>query len=156
GTQGARNLVAGNWIGTDVTGTQALGNNQAPIVPGFGFAISLIFETDSTLGGAAAGAGNVISGNPFDAVILEFGAGNTVAGNLIGTDATGAVALGNGQIGLTIQDSSSNTVGGTTTSARNVIAASGLEGLDILQDAGGTSTQNIVAGNLIGTDATGT
>ena len=50
------NLVEGNRIGTDITGTVAITNGQ------MGLCI-LNGATGNTIGGTAAGAGNVISGN---------------------------------------------------------------------------------------------
>jgi parallel beta-helix repeat protein len=75
----------------------------------------------NTIGGAAAGAGNVISGNPYG-VSIYVGSSNLVAGNLIGTNAAGNAALGN-EIGMMIgSGSTSNTIGGSTFGARNVIS----------------------------------
>ena len=71
---------------------------------------------DNTIGGTSPGAANVVSGNANDGVELS-GAGtsdNIVAGNDIGTDSTGTLALGNSKAG--IEDDSSatdNTIGGT-------------------------------------------
>jgi len=49
--------------------------------------------TGNTIGGDRATRGNVISGNS-DAVYIT-SSGNTVAGNMIGTDISGTIALGN-------------------------------------------------------------
>ena len=65
----------------------------------------------------STGAGNLISGNAGDGVeICGSGTtGNVVAGNLIGTDATGEAALPNGADGVQIDSgASNNTVGGTS------------------------------------------
>ena len=53
--------------------------------------------SNNTIGGTAAGARNVISGNGSDGVVFIDGSatGNLVAGNYIGTDVTGTMALGN-------------------------------------------------------------
>jgi CSLREA domain-containing protein len=82
--EGDENTVAGNLIGTDVSGTLPLGNDVGVT----------IFGMSNTVGGV--GAGNVISGNSLNGVQIEGGSGNTVAGNLIGTDASGVQPLGNG------------------------------------------------------------
>ena len=74
-------------------------------------------------------------------------------GNYIGTDVTATVALPNGEDGVTIRESAqSNTIGGTTTAARNVISGNGLNGVNFCCAAFG----NVVQGNFIGTDALGT
>jgi titin len=52
---GLANVVEGNFIGTDITGTVALGNiNGVQVDNG---------SVGATIGGTAAGAGNLISGN---------------------------------------------------------------------------------------------
>ena len=78
-------------------------------------------------GGAAVGdEGNVISGNGYDGVQIVDGSNdNVVAGNKIGTDVTGAVALGNASDGVEIDSSSGNTIGGTAAGAANVISGNG-------------------------------
>ena len=80
--------------------------------------------------------------------------GNTVAGNFIGTNASGTGALGNSLDGIGLQ-ASSNTIGGMTTAARNVISGNGRHGISL---GGGTAAvqNNLVQTNFIGTDVTGT
>jgi hypothetical protein len=146
------NLVVGNLIGTDVSGTTGLGNG------GFGLAIE--DSTANTVGGTAAGVGNVISANGFGIVMSGFGAGssrvptgNVVLGNLIGTDKSGTQALGNVDYGLVLQSgATANTIGGTASGAANVISANG-GGVGIASP--GTSG-NVLLGNLIGTDKSAT
>ena len=78
--------------------------------------------------------------------------GNLVAGNFIGTDVTGTVALGNGADGVVIDTSASgNTIGGTTAAARNIISANADAGVEIHG-----ANDNLVEGDYIGTDVTGT
>src|SRR5262249_32060856 len=62
---------------------------------------------------------------------------NVVQGNLIGTDAAGADALGNGSFGVWIRDASNNTVGGTAPGARNVIAFNGDGGVAVYRGSDG-------------------
>src|SRR5262249_25266629 len=101
GTSG--NVVEGNFIGTDVTGTVALGNDLA--------GISVIGgPSGNTLGGTASGAGNVISGNAGkagifgDGVLVRQATGNVVQGNLIGTTPSGNAALANNGAGVYLFD----------------------------------------------------
>src|SRR5207302_4947056 len=101
------------------------------------------FSTE--IGGAQAGARNVISANGIGVQISS--AGNIVQGNFIGTNAAGTAALGNGTGVLITQPN--NTIGGTTPGAGNVISGNTDTGLFIFT----TNTQ--VQGNLIGTNAGG-
>jgi titin len=142
-----QNLVAGDYIGTDATGAGSLPNGAA--------GVELMGGTcDNTVGGTTAGARNVISGNSFGVLISDSGTtANLVAGNYIGTDVSGTRAIGNGYDGVVIRSgATSNTIGGTTVAARNVIAGNLGDGVQI--DYAGTSG-NVVEGDYIGTDVTG-
>jgi len=146
------NLIQGNKIGTDPTGT-------IPLANGTGVLIGFSNAANNTLGGMAARASNLISGNFFDGVLLNpaLGPGNMILGNRIGTDITGTNALANQGNGVEI-DASNVTVGGTADRAANVISGNGLDG--ILIDTNFVfdlpSSDNLVEGNFVGTDATGT
>jgi hypothetical protein len=146
GGDASGNLVTGNLIGTDRTGTASLNNAVDGVYIGLAPA--------NTIGGTAAGAGNVISGNLGTGVEINGGSGNVVLGNLIGTDIYGRARLGNKRDGVDLIDGAAdNTVGGSAAGAGNVISANGLQGV-YLGD-GGTSG-NLIAGNDIGTDRAGT
>jgi titin len=147
GTHATGNLVEGNFLGTDITGTHALANAFD--------GISLSGAPRNTVGGTAPGAGNLISGNGIEGVrIVGVNAtANLVQGNLIGTDLAGTNPLGNGADGVFIDNAHGNTIGGVSPSARNVIAANGGSGIQALR-AGATG--NLIAGNSIGTDASAT
>ena len=136
------NIIEGNFIGTDVSGTAALGNG-----------IGLVIETSlNTIGGTTPEARNVISGNNGEGVYMYFGGGNVVEGNFIGLDATGTAGLPNDGFGVNIYTSSENVIGGTIPQARNVISINGGSGVHFGSGANG----NFVEGNYIGTDVTGT
>ena len=112
------NRVTGNYLGTDASGTEDLGNyEQGVLISG---------APANTIGGTTAGERNVVSGNDSEGVlIVGTGAdGNRVTGNYVGTDKIGAAPLGNVGNGVFIYDTSNNTVGGTTAGAGNVIAYS--------------------------------
>ena len=138
--------MAGNYIGTDVTGTMPLGNGRDGLQLSYG-------ATNNTIGGTTAAAENVVSSNGGSGVYFFGAPGNVVAGDFIGTDRTGTVALGNGIDGVRIINSTNATVGGTSSTARNIISANGEDGIQI--DNPGT-TRNLVEGNFIGTNAAGT
>jgi titin len=147
-TNSSGNVIEGNYIGTDITGTQAVANgyqgNGDGLIVGGG-------ATHTTIGGPAAGAGNVLSGNQRYGLYLGLLSSNTTAqGNYIGTDFAGAGALGNGRDGIYIAGSSNNLIGGTMSGAGNVISGNNGDGIDSAGSA------NVFQGNYIGTDATGT
>jgi len=60
----------------------------------------------------------------------------------------GTVSLGNGNNGISVYTSSQNTIGGVSSSARNVLA--GNAGSGIYLQAG--SSSNVMQGNYIGTN----
>lgn len=133
------NRVQGNFIGTDVTGKVALGNSMGISTSGSGVLI----------GGSTAGAGNLISGNKGAGIQLNCcGGGYTVQGNLIGTDVTGNVAIGNGQAGIYLS-TGNNLIGGTIPGARNIISGN-QTGIQIKE-----TISNTIQGNYIGTNLAG-
>src|SRR5207237_577292 len=139
------NLVQGNYVGTDVTGTVALGNHAQ--------GVAIINTPGNTVGGTTALARNVISGNRRDGVFIwQAGAsGNHVQGNLIGTDVSGANRLGNNTTGVFIA-APGNIIGGVTPAERNVISATNGAGVFLFS---ADAVDNHIEGNFIGTDATG-
>jgi len=139
------NAVIGNYIGTDITGMKPLGNGRGGVVIESG-------ADNNVVGGTSPGERNVISGNGCGALMSDPDTtGNVVIGNYIGTNATGTAALGNGY-GVGIWMSGFNRVGGTTSLERNVISGNGA-GVAI---GGKEMSDNLVLGNYIGTDPTGT
>ena len=81
------------------------------------------------------------------------GSDDVVTGNMIGTDATGNVLLGNAYDGIYVDSTASNEqIGGDTPGAGNVISGNAGIGVYIEPGSGG----NTVAGNEIGTNAAGT
>jgi Bacterial Ig-like domain len=108
---GSNNKVEGNFIGTDPSGTQALGNRIAGVTvlkPSLGAG-----GASNTIGGTSPAARNLISGNAQQGVQILSGAqDNAIRGNLIGTDKSGTAPLPNGSAGVEIRDSSNNNVGG--------------------------------------------
>ena len=102
------------------------------------------------MGGTAAGARNLISGNGGNGVEVNVASGNAVLGNRIGTDINGTANLGNAADGVRLDaGSAANTVGGSTFAALNLISGNGGSGVAI---DGAGSTGNAVLGSRIGTD----
>ncbi|MCP4388217.1 MAG: DUF4347 domain-containing protein, partial [Gammaproteobacteria bacterium] len=80
--------------------------------------------------------------------------GNTIEGNYIGTDVSGSVDLGNTSYGISLTTGAeNNTIGGTTSTQRNVISGNDLIGVNLY---GATTTGNVIQGNYIGVSADGT
>jgi hypothetical protein len=142
GLGGRSNVVEGNFIGLDATGTNSLGGKAL-----------LIYLPGNRIGGTAPGSRNVISGHVAASGIemLDSGSGNTVQGNFVGTDSSGTLAIGNTDraivSGMAV---SSNTIGGAVAGAGNVISGGLDRGITL------DGSNNIVQGNFIGTDVTGT
>ncbi len=163
------NLIEGNYVGLDITGTLAIPNlNQG---------IQIVGSNENTVGGTASGAGNVISGNLYNAIAgqqlvindenlsTQTTSGNLVQGNLIGTNAAGTglpsgMSFDYDATGVIIIGcADSNTIGGTVTGAGNLISGNAQEGVFIGSlgfEAGGTTSGNIVTGNEIGVESNGT
>ncbi len=170
GTGATGDWVYGNFLGTDPTGTQALPNNAGVQIDA-GATSNLVGTNGDGVNDTSER--NLLSGNLFAGVWIT-GQGttsNAVSGNFIGTDSSGSVNLNNGTQPVT--DSLGNVFGGGVAISagasgnrigtdgksiddigeRNVIAGSNNDGIDIW----GTGTDgNVVAGNFIGTDVTGT
>jgi CSLREA domain-containing protein len=138
------NVVEGCFIGTTPAGNAAAPNN----FDGIGATSS-----NNRVGGSTPAQRNLLSGNGREGVLLlSTGANNTVIGNFIGTDANGTAAVPNSS-GVVIFDQANNCrVGGTGAGAGNLISGNGDSGVIIVN----TSHDNVVAGNLIGTNVAGT
>ncbi|HSN76213.1 MAG TPA: clostripain-related cysteine peptidase [Anaerolineae bacterium] len=148
GSGADNNAVWGNYIGVDLDGVTARGNTWS------GVAIKNGARSNS-VGEAAIGYGNVISGNHSNGVWIG-GAGtngNQVIGNRIGTRADGLAALPTGQSGVSIPDrAANNRIGGTTAGEGNLISGNHDFGI-FISDLG--TDGNHILGNLIGPDRTG-
>jgi titin len=144
----SNNLVEGNYVGTDLTGTNAIPNTLAGIYMPYG-------TPGNVIGGTVAGARNVISGNYYGVYLASpASAGNVVEGNYIGVTPDGTHAVGSAFAGVIIfAGANSNTIGGTVAGAGNLI--SGFWGYGVyISDAG--TFGNLIQGNIIGADLTGT
>jgi hypothetical protein len=142
-------FIQGNVIGLNASGTAVVSNLYS------GISI-LNGASRNVIGGTTAGAGNVISGNFQEGLrISDAGTSNNVVqGNLIGTGPQGTNAFPNEIDGLSIRNgASSNLIGGAISGAGDVI--SGNDGYGIALGDPDTSG-NVIQGNRIGVDRTGT
>lgn len=125
-------IIRGCYIGTDSTGTIAMGNRTGISV-----------NTPNNSIGGFSGQGNLISGNSGPGIIIinATATGNDVHGNYIGTDVTGSADLGNGSNGVTVY-SSNNFIGGAFSDQRNLISGNDSYGISIFgATASGNSSQ---------------
>jgi hypothetical protein len=150
-------LIVGNDIGVGTDGTTAAGNQ--------GDGIELLHSSGNTIGGESAEDRNIISANGQQGILVSASSNNVITNNYIGTDITGAVALGNAANGILVTASSAgNLIGGVTTGGNdptqgvfvrppdgNLISGNDANGVLINNKA----TKNQLSGNFIGTAASG-
>ncbi len=152
GSGTARNRLAGNFIGTDSTGANAVPNLAAGVLVANEAQENLIGVSIS--GTATSSAGNLISGNTGFGIRFR-GVGtsnNAVAGNLIGVNSAGNAAIPNLLGGISSSDGAiANQIGGTRPQDANLISGNGCHGI-IIQAASGSNT---IVGNRIGLAADG-
>lgn len=141
GPGAVRISVAGNFIGTDVTGTNALANA--------GSGIQSFHTVSNTIGGATAAHGNIISGNTQEGVTI-YGTNSTfttVQNNRVGLDINGK-AVPNGTGGL-------NSPGISIIGSSNIVLFNAVSGNIGPGVRIGFGQGNILAGNIIGLDPSG-
>jgi len=153
------NVIQGNYVGTDVTGTLAKANS--------GNGVQIIDTPNNVIGGTTGSARNTISGNTGEGVRIDgaLATGNVVQGNYIGTNVSGSAAVGNNASGVYVRRAPGNSVIGNTVSG-NV----GFAGITICGSItfcgggdnfgpgtpGNSASGNIVQGNFVGTNPAGT
>jgi titin len=129
------NRVIGNYIGTDISGSVALGNGETGIVADLGPFGNLI-------------KGNIVCGSPLEGILIgDPGACyNTVVGNIVGLDASGTRPMGN-SIGISVgwTPPCFNRVGGISPEDKNIVSGN-VDGIHIAGDG------HFVLGNYVGTD----
>ena len=169
------NVIQGNYIGTDVTGAVDLGNTSQGIEINQG--------ANTLIGGSAAGAGNVISGNGVfpagaDGVRITGNQanGNIIERNIIGLDATGDSALGNTDDGIdVVGDATANVIRANSIDANDGLGidleptdgvnpndaddsdtgANNLQNYPVIATAVGDGVETTVDGSMAGTPSTG-
>ncbi len=137
------NVIQGNYLGTNLAG-----NAIFPIDSQADYGVAIFGSTNNIIGTDANGINdaserNVISGNREAGIYLN-GDGNVVAGNFIGTTASGAGGIGNGD-GIVVNASSNNRIGGSMSGAGNVIANNSQSGVVLSRGGSGNS----ILGNSI-------
>jgi hypothetical protein len=138
----ASGVVQGNLVGTDISGTRAIG----PIDPD-SIGVSLGSTGAMLFGGTDPNAANVIAG--VDSGIALASTTTTIQGNFIGVDAAETGIIRGGIAGIFVPSvSTGSVIGGTNPGEGNVIG--GFQ-YGLIFD-----TPVTLHGNFIGTDTTGT
>jgi len=138
------NKFTGNYLGCNHDGTQRKGNyNAIEIISG---------ANNNQVGGRALSERNLVSGNEYAGIRISDAHHNLVINNWVGIDRTGSIELHNYD-GITVEGAAAfNQIGGDSACERNVTAGNVAYGVDIF---GVGCEGNLIQGNFIGTDATG-
>jgi CSLREA domain-containing protein len=134
---GDQTTIQGNFIGTNPAGTAALPNS---------FGVAVDGATKTLIGGGAAGARNVISGNSDTGIVVLSGDQTTIQGNFIGLDHDGTAALPNDN-GVVVRAGSETLIGGSGSGEGNLIARNNSAGIAIVPDANAELRRNLYGGN---------
>ncbi len=145
------NLIVGNFIGTNAAATvdpRSGARDQAGIEIGSR-------ASENQIGTVALADRNVISGNYYSGIRINHAGtkGNRIQNNLIGLRPDGSNSLYTDIAGVDVQWGAEETlIGGYQRHAGNVVTGVRRYGIDLSH----SSKNNIVVGNYLGTDATGT
>lgn len=153
-TSSTGGTVQCNIIGLAQDGVTIVGNSESGITLESN-------STGNTIGGSAAGQGNIISGN-YIGLQIKSSNTNVVQGNYIGTNKAGEYSRGNTTAGIEIDNSTSieigdadlNSLPASCTGICNVISGNGASGINYIAGTSG-SNDNVIEGNYIGVDKTG-
>jgi len=140
------NIIIGNHIGVDETGTQPVSNSRGIVIAQG--------SHGNRIGGPTPAERNIISGNTDNGITIWGGSDNLVIGNYIGTDVNGINPIPNGGYGITVSSGKNVRIGGVTAAERNIISGNKLYGIQIYDSD--SVYPGAVIGNFIGTDVSGT
>lgn len=148
GSGSSENVIEGNYIGTDSSGTVALNSGVSTDTHQ-----GILIDTGATknfIGGTTAAYRNLLSGNSVGVVVGGLGTNqNSIEGNYIGTKANGTKPLANAFYGIWLDGpASSNQIGGTSAGARNIISGNTTAGV-----AFSVASADVLEGNSIGVGA---
>ena len=130
------NSITENYIGTDYSGNAANSNT---------IGIAMDVNTKSNIISK-----NIISGNTLAGIIFDKSNNNTITSNYIGSNATGTLAIPNGD-GIMLNEANYNIIGGSTITERNILSGNTNTGITF----NNTCRHNEIKGNYIGTDFSG-
>ena len=150
---GTGNIVRSNYLGTTTNGSTVSGTK-----PSDGINISASgVDANNVIGGGGTDDGNLIAGYENEGITIRSN-GNHVEGNYIGTDKDGTANKGGGDSGVWLDGtgayvSQDNTIGGATARQGNLMCWNGSAGVTI---GGAGAVDNLVVGNIIGSNLEGT
>jgi len=148
---GVDNLVQGNYIGTDSSGTVAVPNGG----DGIWVWSTSPENAENQIGGPGPGQGNLISGNTLSGIYVEVSDDNIIQGNIIGLNAAQTAALPN-LFGITLKAAWTNWIGGSIAGAGNVIAGNEQQGILVHGNESGEACYDTsILGNFIGLNSSG-
>jgi hypothetical protein len=140
--------IEGNFVGTDPSGTQDLGNSD--------MGVRFLNANSLTVGGTSPAARNLIAGNDSDGILIDQSGGTQsreVMGNLIGTLKDGSSRLGNARDGVSIFRASNVRVGGDSSASANTIAFNG--GARVRVDGFASQGNNVLRNSIFSNDGLG-
>ncbi|MCS7004638.1 MAG: right-handed parallel beta-helix repeat-containing protein, partial [Cytophagales bacterium] len=138
------NQIAGNYIGTDSTGTQKRPNGNYGII---------LQSKHNVIGGTSFSHRNIISGNTQEGIYIQADS-NQVLGNFIGIGAHNDT-IPNLKTGILVSNAKFVQIGGTTFASRNVISGNGYTSSHYGIEIVGGDGYHTITGNYIGTDSAG-
>src|SRR5690349_998557 len=142
-TGSQNNVLSGNFVGTDVTGNTALGNTND------GVAINGA-DNNSLIGCTFVDNPfiyyNVLSGNGGNGLHVTNADNTLIQANFAGVGANNAVIVANGNDGILVDGSSSNTQVGGVIPLGNVISGNTNNGIEVTDTASGFTTFNTFGG----------
>ncbi|MFK8103423.1 MAG: SdrD B-like domain-containing protein [Saprospiraceae bacterium] len=154
-SNGTNNRIAGNFIGTDVTGNNALGNLTSGIELSGTFTNTIVGTNGDNINDLVER--NIISGNVDDGIRVSDTNGHTIAGNYIGVGADGVSNVGNQKRGILLSLTASNNTIGFDPSMANTNELEVGNQIKNNNDAGighaGTGTQNRISRNQLANNA---
>jgi parallel beta-helix repeat protein len=144
GSSSQNNIIRGNYIGCNYNATDTLSNTHGIEI--------LSGPHNNTIGGSTVSDRNILSGNNHTGIRVVNSNSNIIKGNYVGLNRTGNAALRNYD-GISIEGTSKyNMIGGYIAADRNNVSGNVAYGIPVF---GGGCFYNIIAGNYIGTDITG-
>jgi uncharacterized repeat protein (TIGR01451 family) len=147
GVDGEGNVITGNFnTGMLVTGSNHVISDNV-INNNLDEGVRITSATGVFIGATGPHAENVITGNNIG-IEIDAGSGNTIAGNFLGTDATGTLSTGGNSVGIWVK-SPGNIIG--TPTGRNVVADCNQYAIYVTN-----ATDTVVQNNYVGVDVTGT